>query len=315
MHASVIVPARNAEHTISRTLASLARQDLDGDYEVIVVDDGSGDRTAELARQAPGPVTVLSQRPAGPAVARNLGASRSRGSALAFCDADVFPTDGWLAAGLQELADADIVQGKVLPDPLATLGPFDRTIWVTFEGGLWETANLFIRRELFERLGGFRDQLSPSDGKPLAEDVFLGYSAQRLGARAAFSPSALAYHAVFPRRWPQYVAERRRLAYFPLMARKAPELRGAFLYRQVFLNTRSARLDLGLAGVVFALVARSTIPLLAAGPYLRTLQWHSRRSRPIGPPAVAVAAADLAADLVGLAAMACGSARYGSLVL
>src|SRR5205807_3112606 len=129
MDVSVIVPAQNAQETLPRTLDALAHQELDREFEVIVVDDGSLDRTGELARHAAGRVRVLTQPPLGPAAARNLGVAHAGGGALAFCDADVFPTAGWLRAGLTALGEADIVQGKVLPDPLAPLGPFDRTIW------------------------------------------------------------------------------------------------------------------------------------------------------------------------------------------
>jgi glycosyltransferase involved in cell wall biosynthesis len=315
MRVSVIMPARDAESTISRSLEALARQDLDGEYEVIVVDDGSSDRTMELARSAPGPVTVHRQPSSGPGGARNAGAARARSELLAFCDADVFATGGWLRAGIEALREADLVQGRVLPDPSAALGPFDRTIWVTSHGGLWETANLFMRRALFDRLGGFADDVRPRAGKPMAEDVFLGYRALRSGARCRFSPEALAYHAVFPRTWREYVAERARLAYFPAMARKAPELRTRFLYRRLFLNPRTARLDLAIGGGALASALRSPLPLLAAAPYAKTAWDYAGRGEDGGTPRWAVAAADVAADLVGLAAMTGGSLRYRSPVL
>jgi glycosyltransferase involved in cell wall biosynthesis len=313
--ASVIVPARNAQATLARTLAALGGQELEGQYEVIVVDDGSTDATRAIAERAPAPVRVVAQPASGPALARNRGVAESRGSVLAFCDADVFPTARWLQAGVAALERADMVQGRVLPDPLARLGPFDRSLWITGQAGLWETANLFVRRELFDRAGGFEEWLGPRTGKALAEDTWFGYRAQRLGARASFSEQALAHHAVFERGWRSYVRERQRLWYFPAMVRKMPEMRSAFLYRRVFLNPRHARLDLGLGGSALALALRSPLPLLAAVPYLRAVRAHSRRSRPMGPPASLVAAADLAADLLGIGAMAGGSARYRSLVL
>ncbi len=315
MRASVIMPARNAERTIARALAALAHQDLPGGYEVIVVDDGSADRTRELAEQAEGLITVLSQPPSGPGAARNLGAAHARAPALAFCDADVFPTEGWLRSGLAALDHADLIQGRVLPDPEARLGPFDRTIWVTEQHGLWESANLFATRELFLSLGGFTRGIAPRRGKPLAEDVYFGYAASRLGARTAFAPDALAYHAVFPRRWPEYVTERTRLRYFPAMARAAPEMREAFLYRHVFLDHRSARLDLALSGVAAGALLRSPLPLAVTYPYLRLLHSASRRCRATGQRWWSVAAADLAGDLVGLGALTYGSVRERSLVL
>ena len=302
--ASVIVPARDAEDTLGRTLRALARQQLDGGYEVIVVDDGSTDRTAEVARAAPGPVTVLQQAAEGPGQARNRGVAASGGQVLAFCDADVFPTPGWLAAGLAAVEHAELVQGRVLPDPDTALGPYDRSIWVTFDAGLWETANLFSTRELFDRVGGFEEWIRPDHGKALFEDVWFGWRAVRAGATHAFAPDALAHHAVFPRGPGGYVAERERLVYFPAAAARMPELRDCFFFARFFLNRRAAAFDLALAGALAALVRRSPLPLLVAAPYLAAL----RRVR-------GAAVVDLAADALGFASLVRGSVRYRSPLL
>jgi glycosyltransferase involved in cell wall biosynthesis len=315
LRASVIVPARDSEATLARTLEALACQELEGGFEVIVVDDGSSDRTAQIAREAPGQVTLLEQSALGPAAARNLGVASAHAGLLAFCDADVFPAAGWLKAGVEALEHHDLVQGQVLPDPLAQMGPFDRTIWVTRDSGLWETANLFVTRETFEATGGFEEWLRPEIGKALAEDVWFGWRSRRLGARTAYCPAALAHHAVFERDWREYAAERRRLRYFPAMAAKMPELREGFLHRRLFLSGRSARFDLALAGVVAAAARRSPWPLAASVPYLRALWRHSHRAWPVGPGWRRVAAADLAADVIGLESMVRGSLRYRSPVL
>jgi hypothetical protein len=203
----------------------------------------------------------------------------------------------------------------VLPDPTAELGPFDRTIWVTGESGLYEAASLFLDRELFQRVGGFQEWLRPAVGKALAEDVWLGYRARRLGARAAFCPQALAHHAVFPRTWREYVAERRRLQYFPAMVRQMPELRRTFLYRRWFLNRRTALLELALAGTAVSFLGASPLPLAATAPYVLHARRDSMRSRPLPPRALAVGAADVAADLVGALALAAGAARHRTPVL
>lgn len=312
---SVIVPARDAQHTLFRTLRALQAQELDETFQVIVVDDGSTDRTAALVREAGSEVSLLEQPPLGPAAARNLGVRHARGELLAFCDADVVPVPGWLGAGTRALRDAELVQGRVLPDPDTSLGPFDRTIWVTHAAGLWETANLFVRRELFARVGGFEQWLRPRSGKALAEDVWFGYRAVRAGASTSFCAEALAHHAVFRRDWGRYISEHCRLQYFPAMVGRMGELRQTFLYRRTFLNRRSARFDLALAAAACSRALRSPWPLAAALPYARTLQAEAIRARPLGPPAAAVAAADLAADFVGLLAMAYGSVRYRALVV
>jgi glycosyltransferase involved in cell wall biosynthesis len=312
---SVIVPARDAQQTLFRTLRALQAQELEDTFEVIVVDDGSTDRTAAIASEAGSDVSLVKQPPLGPAAARNRGVRQARGELLAFCDADVVPVPGWLRAGTRALRDAELVQGRVLPDPGAPLGPFDLTIWVTHAAGLWETANLFVRRELFARLDGFEQWLRPRSGKALAEDVWFGYRALRVGASTSFCAEALAHHAVFARDWRQYISEHRRLQYFPAMVGRMEELRRAFLYRRAFLNRRSARFDLALAAIALSRTLRSPWPLAAVLPYARTLQAEALRARPLDPPAGAVAAADMAADFVGLLAMAYGSVRYRTLVL
>lgn len=306
MRASVVVPARNAQATLRRTLERLAGQDAPFEFEVIVVDDASDDGTRDVATGGGGPVRLVTAAdgPHGPAAARNHGVDVARGELIAFCDADCYPAAGWLAAGVRALERADLVQGKVLPEPDVRLGPFDRSLWVTDEAGLWETANLFVTRELFDRVGGFQECVMPVAGKALGEDVWFGWRAKRLGARSAFCEEALVHHAVFRRGAREYIAERRRCRHFPELAALMPELRRSFLYRGWFLNRRSAAFDLALLGAAGAVGMRRSWPLLAARPYLRLVR---DRARPNGRFHAGVAAADLAADVVTASALLRGS--------
>src|SRR5690242_11425167 len=84
---SVIVPAYNASATIGRTLEALSRQNCFQTYEVIVVDDGSHDKTAEIVRSFAS-AKYIRQDNAGPASARNHGARLAQGEYLAFTDSD-----------------------------------------------------------------------------------------------------------------------------------------------------------------------------------------------------------------------------------
>jgi len=84
---SVVVPAYNAERYIEETLESALRQTYSA-MEVIVVDDGSSDRTVDIVQRMDGRPEVLRQENAGVCVARNRGAARARGELLAFLDAD-----------------------------------------------------------------------------------------------------------------------------------------------------------------------------------------------------------------------------------
>lgn len=308
---SVIVPAFDAAATIGDTLAALERQDVAVPYEVIVIDDGSADGTAELAERSPVVTAVLRQNREGAARARNRGAAAARADLLAFTDSDCVPEPGWLRTGLRALEDADLVQGAVEPPHGVRLRPFDRSLWVTRETGLWESANLFVRRDAFARIGGFDGWLDHVGGRPFAEDTWFGWRARRAGERAGFCDDALVRHAVFSRSAREYVAERLRLQYFPAVARQMPEVRD-YVYRRWFITRRSAAFDAAVAGAAVAAVRHSPLPLALAAPYCAEL---ARASVRWGRAAPRVAAVDVVADAVGCLALLRGSLRERSVLI
>jgi glycosyltransferase involved in cell wall biosynthesis len=95
----VVIPAFNAEQFLPRALASIAAQ-TSQPAQVVVVDDGSSDRTAEIARSRG--ATVLYQANAGPSAARNRGVDALGTSWIAFLDAD----DTWEPRALERMAQA-----------------------------------------------------------------------------------------------------------------------------------------------------------------------------------------------------------------
>ncbi len=307
----MIIPARNAAATLARTLEALRAQDVE--HEVVVVDNESADATGDIARAAG--ARVLRQEPQrGPAAARNAGVAATSAPLLAFTDADCEPTPGWLAGALGAFADADLVTGPVAPTPGVAVHPFDRTVSVPGPSPRFETANLLVTREMFERAGGFQPLRALGPGPeeaPFGEDALFGWRARRAGARVAWAPGALVHHAVFRRGPRGYVAERARLRYFPALVREVPEMR-AELTARLFLTPRSARFDLAVAGVLAAAATRRPWPLLAAAPYARR---HLRLHEPWRRSAARENAAYVSADLVGLGALAYGSARARTLLL
>jgi hypothetical protein len=168
---------------------------------------------------------------------------------------------------------------------------------------LFESANLFVRRELFERLGGFESWLGPESGKELGEDVWFGWRVRRAGGRVTACAPALVHHEVFPRSASEFVAERWRLRFFPALIRRVPELRRELLYRRLFLNRRAAKFDVALAGFVLAAGTRRPLLAVTAVPYARAVVWDLR-----GGGSARVALAQVCADAVGLAAMLVGTA-------
>ena len=310
MRATVVVPAWNAAQTLGRTLQALGAQQLGEAFEVVVVDNGSTDDTRAIAERAG--VRVLAREHGLAGEARNDGAAAAAGAVLAFTDADCFPDPGWLAAGLRALDGADLVQGRVEPDPAARMRPFDRSLWVGAQDGLFQTANLFMRRELFDRIGGFEELHADAHGRAFGEDVWLGWRAVRAGGRATFAPDALVHHAVLPRGPREYVGERARLDRFPLLVARIPELRAERLTHGLFLSERTAAFDLAVLGVAASAALRRPWPLAGAIPSLLPV---GKRSLQSGRRAPLVAPVEVAADAVGLAALVRGSLKHRAPVL
>jgi glycosyltransferase involved in cell wall biosynthesis len=315
---SVVVPAHNAAALVPRLLAALDRTTFGGAWEVIVVDDASTDATADLAAELGARVVRLESQ-SGPARARNAGIAAARGALIAFTDADCEPSPEWLSALTGALAEADIATGPVRP--AAEAPPFARTLSIARESALFQTANLAVRREVVERVGGF-EPFTPVPGvrtglRPrveeghFGEDAVFGWRARRTGARTVFVDDALVRHAVFPRSARAYIAEHWRRRFFPALVREVPELRSALPLR-FFLTRDSALFDLALAGLGIALGSRRRAPLIAALPYVRKrLTWRSAWR-----PAVARRNVTLvAADAVGFAALVRGSVAARRLLL
>src|SRR5688572_27649838 len=106
---SVVIPCRNGADVIGNQLEALARQRCDCDWEVIVVDNRSTDRTRAVAEsfrdRLPRLTVIDAPDKRGAAYARNVGVRAALGENVAFCDADDEVDDGWLAAvasGLRE---------------------------------------------------------------------------------------------------------------------------------------------------------------------------------------------------------------------
>lgn len=94
---SVIIPCYNREDILPRAIGSVLNQSV-AVHEIIVVDDGSSDRSAHVARQFGGLVKVLEQPNSGAAAARNLGIRHAEGDWIAFLDSD----DKWVADKLEK---------------------------------------------------------------------------------------------------------------------------------------------------------------------------------------------------------------------
>ena len=172
---TVVLPTHDRAGYLSVTLASLAAQDFEEPYEVIVVDDGSRDETPAVIARA-GVRSIRNERPQGPNSARNAGTRAAASDLIALVDDDVAAPPGWLRAlvdGAARHPEAEAFGGPIrarlegpaprscgreLP-PITTLdlGPDD------VEAELVWSANMLFRRSAFERVGPFDERL-PTGG-------------------------------------------------------------------------------------------------------------------------------------------------------
>jgi hypothetical protein len=307
---TVVVSTHNRADLLSGLLDALDKQ-TGVDAEVVIVDNGSSDRTWAVLRQrcesALLPMHALRvEAHDGPGVPRNTAIAAGRAPLIAFTDDDCLPEPTWLAALVAAFDDPNtvLVQGVTLPEPDGWGGPWGRTLHVTAPSGLYETANLAARREAVEAVGGFASTRLLA-GRAFGEDVVLGTAISQLG-RFRFAHDAVMRHRVMPGSYRTFVEERWRLRGFPALLNEVPELR-AEATAGIFLSRRTAVTDAGVAGVVVAAVTRRSLPLLAAVPWVLRV-WRESAGRP-GRPRLFRLVQVAVADLVGMGALAVGSAR------
>ena len=228
MDASVIVATRNRAQFLSALLDALAEQTLPADtsWELIVVDNGSTDTTAQVLMQEQGrgrlPLLPLQEAIPGKSRALNLAMARARGRLWIFTDDDVLPEPGWLGAYLDAARRHPTITGfagRVLPKWLGELPG-----WLHTEGdfamprGITNTrdfgpdehllpgdvipggVNTALRADAARRNGEFRVDMGPGTSIPYAEDTdFMGRYAKS-GGGFWYVPRAVLHHCNVPER-------------------------------------------------------------------------------------------------------------------
>ena len=130
----------------------------------------------------------------GPPKARNRGAANATGEFLVSADDDVVPEPSWLERAAERIAaepGLDVFEGL-------TVKPGGRTVRIRADESLqYILCNLFVRRSLFERIGGFHEgYYDPENGVFFREDADLGYTLEAAGARVGREPRAVVTHPI-----------------------------------------------------------------------------------------------------------------------
>lgn len=176
---AVVIPVWNGEAVIARCLDALARQTLPRDlFQIIVVDNGSSDSTADIVRGYPG-VELLEETRPGSYAARNLGIGRVQAPVTAFTDADCIPAPDWLEQVLRAAAASPgfgVLAGKIeLFDEIAqereVFGDYERLFsfpQAHAARGNCATANWASGTALLRTLGGFNAALKSGGDRQMA---------------------------------------------------------------------------------------------------------------------------------------------------
>jgi glycosyltransferase involved in cell wall biosynthesis len=195
---SIIIPVRNGAATIARCLEAALASRYER-FEVIVVNDGSDDRSAEIIKTFPCTLVQL-PKPSGVSRARNIGACHSHGDILFFTDADCLLNEDTLAIAVASLTAAgrDVVLGGTY-----TVKPADDRFFSAFQSVFINHAEsrdrdnpdyiaahaMVLYAGTFEKSGGFAE-----DFLPILEDVDFSHRLRRTGYRLIMDPGIQVRH-------------------------------------------------------------------------------------------------------------------------
>ena len=194
---SVIIPHYNDLANLDRCMRSLMAQTLPrNQFEVVVADNNSRCGLEEVERVCGQFARVVPAPIQGAGAARNVAVEAARGRYLAFIDSDCRPARTWLEHGLAALSSAEIVGGQVNVDYEDPRNPsavemFERVFAFNFRRyieqlGFSGSGNMFVSREIFDRVGGFRGQV--------AEDLDWGRRAVSANYRFSYAPDVVVSH-------------------------------------------------------------------------------------------------------------------------
>lgn len=153
---SIIIPTLNEEETIGNLLNYLQKNSVFKTAEVLLIDGGSTDQTAFIAKQF---AVRIFHSEKGRARQMNLGARMAKGKVLYFLHADTYPPENFVTTvmkAIEEGADAGCFRMKFFPSNkfLNFFSWFTRVNLLICRGG---DQSLFIRKEVFDELGGYNE--------------------------------------------------------------------------------------------------------------------------------------------------------------
>jgi glycosyltransferase involved in cell wall biosynthesis len=273
---SVVIATHQRPERVARVLRALCDQTIGpNSFEVVAVDDCSGDETGDVLASLVGDLPYVlrplrTQANRGPGPARNIGWRVARAPIVAFTDDDCMPEPGWLEAGLKALGfdrRLGVLQGKTGPLDVSALLQNRWNLAVNIDGPTpyFETCNIFYRKSALEDAGGFGEHYNWWGGW-YCEDTFAGWRVIDAGWSRGYTPDARVVTDVERRSLKWWIKKSLVLYIEVEVARQHPGFRREAFWRSWSPRRHDAAFVLGSAGLLLALRHRWAAVL--AIPYM-----------------------------------------------
>jgi len=193
---SIVIAAFNEEKNLPRLFETIKNQDFKGSLEIIVVDNNSTDKTAQIAKKLG--ARVVKEKIQGIGPAKNRGCLEARGEILAICDADNLLPPHWLSTIWKSFSQSKKivgVSGSVFISEIPK--PISYSIWFLYLTFLKLSkrlvgGNMAFRKDSFLKVGGF------TKGVKFGEDIDISEKLKKIG-KIAINPKLFIYSS--PRRY------------------------------------------------------------------------------------------------------------------
>ena len=200
---TIIIPLPKFNDYIREAIPYYEKLDYKN-FEILILPDG--EETEELSKTLP--IRVIPSGKVGPAEKRDLGAKHASGEILAFTDDDAFPSPEWIRSAMEYFGEEKVgavggpavtpdsdsfwqrISGNVYASPFMSGGYRRRYIAGrrVMEDYDLPSVNLIVRKDIFERIGGFDSTFYPG------EDTKLCLEIKKLGYKILYNPKSLVYH-------------------------------------------------------------------------------------------------------------------------
>lgn len=224
---SIIIPTFNGASRIGNCLDALVKQNTGQIAEILVVNDGSTDNTADVVGRYP-EVRLISQANSGPAAARNRGAKEAKGTIILFTDDDCVPMPDWLHTMITPFDDPEVIGVKGAYRTIQT-SLIARFVQIEYEDryrlmaqhpfiDFVDTYSAGFRRDRFLEMNGYDTSFPVA----CAEDIELSYRMSERGWKMIFAPNAIVRHTHPDTFW-RYMKKKFKFAFWRMLAlRKNP---------------------------------------------------------------------------------------------